>query len=430
VTPRLGEILVTMGAATPAQVRAALENQVIFGGRLGTNLLELGLATEQAIADGLVRLHGCAALAGDRDIDPRVLSLLRADRVERLEVVPYRVDGRRLTVLALDPADLARADEVAFATGKQIRTIVVPQARLWALMQRHYGIARQLRGLSVSLGPAGAPRAADAPEPRPAPLPADLMGEEEFTAMYGEPPPGRPPLGAAPAPRPDDELPLPGLPAGPWVGSVAPPPPPPPAPLGGSLVSNAEVLAALQREASPGPDAPPPAEVPLLSPAEPPPLGFGEAIAALAGVDDRDAIARTVLRFARSRFRRAVLLTLHGTVAQGWEGAGDGLTSPAVARIRLRLDQPGIVTSVATTRAHFLGPLLRTEQNIQLLRALGRGAPKNAFAMPVLARGRPVNVLYADAGRGAHVDGGSVGELLILAAKISQSYEALIARAG
>jgi hypothetical protein len=101
-----------------------------------------------------------------------------------------------------------------------------------------------------------------------------------------------------------------------------------------------------------------------------------------------------------------------------------------VARIRLRLDQPGIVTSVATTRAHFLGPLLRTEQNIQLLRALGRGAPKNAFAMPVLARGRPVNVLYADAGRGAHVDGGSVGELLILAAKISQSYEALIARAG
>ncbi|MFL5299763.1 MAG: hypothetical protein ACJ79R_05415, partial [Anaeromyxobacteraceae bacterium] len=160
-----------------------------------------------------------------------------------------------------------------------------------------------------------------------------------------------------------------------------------------------------------------------------PPLAFGEAVAALAGVADRNAIARTVLRFARSRFRRTVLLSIHGDVAEGWDGVGDGVSPQVIARVRLRVSQPGILDTVVRSRAHFLGPLVRTEQNIQLLRALGRGAPKNAFALPVLARGRVVNVLYADAGRGALVDASGVGELLILASKIAQSYEALLTRA-
>jgi prepilin-type processing-associated H-X9-DG protein len=49
--------------------------------------------------------------------------------------------------------------------------------------------------------------------------------------------------------------------------------------------------------------------------------------------------------------------------------------------------------------------------------------------MPILARGQVVNVLYADGGRGGHVNPDGVGELLILAAKIAQSYDALLARA-
>jgi hypothetical protein len=66
---------------------------------------------------------------------------------------------------------------------------------------------------------------------------------------------------------------------------------------------------------------------------------------------------------------------------------------------------------------------------VRFLRALGGGAPRTSFAMPILARGRVVNVLYADNGRGQLVDGTGVGELLILATKIGQSYEVLLSRA-
>jgi hypothetical protein len=101
-----------------------------------------------------------------------------------------------------------------------------------------------------------------------------------------------------------------------------------------------------------------------------------------------------------------------------------------VSRIALGLGQPGVVDTVVRTRSHFLGPLQKTEANVRLLKQLGGGVPQNAVLLPILARGRVVNVFYGDAGRGGVVDAGGVGELLILATRISQGYEGLLARAG
>jgi hypothetical protein len=46
----------------------------------------------------------------------------------------------------------------------------------------------------------------------------------------------------------------------------------------------------------------------------------------------------------------------------------------------------------------------------------------------VLAQGRVVNLFWADAGRGADVDADAVGDLLILATRISRSWDRLLAR--
>ena len=40
--PKLGELLVASGLLTADQVEQALRAQVLWGGRLGTNLIELG----------------------------------------------------------------------------------------------------------------------------------------------------------------------------------------------------------------------------------------------------------------------------------------------------------------------------------------------------------------------------------------------------
>jgi hypothetical protein len=185
--------------------------------------------------------------------------------------------------------------------------------------------------------------------------------------------------------------------------------------------------------AGPGHVAPthfvPPASRPRPAEPEPAPVSFQEALALLAGVDDRHAIARTLLRYARTKFRRAVLFTVQRGEARGWAGLGEKLDAQAVSRMRLGLAAPGVVSMVVEARAHFLGPLPKTEANVRLLKFLGGGVPSSCFLVPILALGRVVNVLYADNGKGGRVDSGDLGELLILATKIAQSYDVLLARA-
>jgi hypothetical protein len=428
VAPKLGEILVKEGASTPDAVRDALKNQIIFGGRLGTNLLEIRGVSEEALARALGRQHGLPALFGRMRLDPQATALLRPDIADRYDAVPYVLADRRLALLVSDPKDLAMLDEVAFATGKQVHPIVAPEARVWALLRETYGIDRHLRGIDVDfdrLGPAAAPEAA----PRAAPGAAqDLMDEGAFDALYtGAPAPA--PRPTAPAPPTSTSTSRPALTPIPADGVIeltdlieAPQAPSTVAP---DLA--AQVLAALSGGSG---HAPPERLVrPAPSPEpQPSPLGFDEAVRFLEGVTERDAIAAAVLRYARSRFARAVLLTVHRGGAHGWAGFGERLGREAVRRVHLALGTPGILDTVVRAQAHFLGPIPKTEANIRLLKALGGGVPANALVVPILALGRVVNVLYADGGRGGLVDAGGVGELLILATRIAKSYGALLER--
>jgi hypothetical protein len=433
VTPRLGEILVKERACTPEALRDALKNQVIFGGRLGTNLLEIQAVTEEALSRALGRQHALPSLCGEMRLDPAATALLKPEVADRYDAVPYILADRKLALLVVDPKNLAMLDEVAFATGKQVHPIVVPEARVWSLLRRTYGLERHLRGIDVDFARLKTRRAEGAAPAREEASGEDLMDEGAFDALYGKvgTQPG-PPAGAAAAPPP--ELPEPPGEDVIELTDLLEAPTPAPAPLPRATPPPpglaAQVLAALSL--GPGhapperlarPAAPPPREEP-----EPSPLGFDEAVRFLEGVGERNAIATTVLRYARSKFKRALLLTVQRGIAHGWAGLGEKLGAEGVRKIHLVLGTPGIVDTVVKAQAHFLGPIPKTEANIRLLKSLGGGVPGNAFLVPILALGRVVNVFYADNGRGGTVDTGGVGELLILATRIAKSYDALVAK--
>lgn len=146
---RIGEILVDMKACTPQELQAALQSQSIFGGRLGTNLLELGIVDGRQLAIALSRIHGLPCLDDAVEPEDEALATLTPELVERFEVIPIHATERRLRVAIVDPRNLSSLDDLAFATGKQIEVMVAPEARLWTLMRRHYGIEKTLRGLAM-----------------------------------------------------------------------------------------------------------------------------------------------------------------------------------------------------------------------------------------------------------------------------------------
>src|SRR5205823_6493634 len=184
---------------------------------------------------------------------------------------------------------------------------------------------------------------------------------------------------------------------------AAPPPAPPP------------------RAAPTGWDAPPrPARTVDVSP-----LAFEKALELLKTVQDRDSIARIVLRASRSKAERALLLLVQGNVVLGWDGLGEGLEEGAAARIAVALSAPSAFQLVVKTRSHFLGPLQKTPLNIRFLAQLGKKVPLSSMIVPILHRGRVSHLLYLDNGHKQQAPT-DVGEMLILSQRIGQTVEALV----
>ena len=105
------------------------------------------------------------------------------------------------------------------------------------------------------------------------------------------------------------------------------------------------------------------------------------------------------------------------------------MSQEAVERVILPLQQPSIFRLAFEARAHYLGPVPKQPVNYLFLKLLGGKVPRSAFVIPVVVRGKVVNLLYCDNGGGqdATLD---VGELLILAQHINRSYEALLKKAA
>ena len=146
-TVKIGEMLVALSACPQEAIQEALHSQSFFGGRLGTNLLQMGAVEEARLADALARLYRIPSISGDVDIDGRTIALVPRRFVETYEVVPYAIDQRTLHLLVCDPRNVRAVDEIAFATGKRVELVVAAEARIWSLMGKYYRVERGARPL-------------------------------------------------------------------------------------------------------------------------------------------------------------------------------------------------------------------------------------------------------------------------------------------
>jgi hypothetical protein len=148
---RLGEYLVKAGRITEPQLSSALERQVTMGGRLGTNLIELGFLSENDLTQFLgKKLKIPSAQASDLDqIDVSLTLLIPRDLAQKYSVVPIKRDRTGLSVALLDPTDLEVLDELRFITGCVIKPYLASEARIRFALERYYQISRQLRYVSV-----------------------------------------------------------------------------------------------------------------------------------------------------------------------------------------------------------------------------------------------------------------------------------------
>jgi hypothetical protein len=148
---KLGEALVKEALITKQQLDDALKRQIQFGGRIGTNLVELRFIEEKQLAKFLSSYFRMPAAPFEitDSIPEEVTDSISREIIDKYKILPFRKERNRLHTAMLNPKDVKAIDELRFMTGFDIIPYVITELRLLFALEKYYGIKRDIRYISL-----------------------------------------------------------------------------------------------------------------------------------------------------------------------------------------------------------------------------------------------------------------------------------------
>jgi len=186
---RLGEVLVKKGLISNEQLKVALDAQLIWGGHLGSCLVELGHVDPETLGDILAESfrvqHAHREMLAD--ISHHVIKALPQNLVKKHTAVPFDLKGRILHIAMINPRNLLAMDELSFASSYRIEAWIAPAILINRAMERYYDIPVKQRFIAASrrgqLDQPGQGSTGDSViPPSESPAPAEALA-----ALVGEP---------------------------------------------------------------------------------------------------------------------------------------------------------------------------------------------------------------------------------------------------
>lgn len=134
------DMLLNAGLINRDQFEEALRNRVLYGGKIGTSLIELGYIREEDLARFLSDKLSVPYVHPDQllHIPPEVINLLPRELALQYGAIPLSLERKRLSLVMADPADLTAIDEIGFITGYSIRPLITPEVRLVQALGIYY----------------------------------------------------------------------------------------------------------------------------------------------------------------------------------------------------------------------------------------------------------------------------------------------------
>ncbi len=365
MAPKLSELLIREGLISQAQLDEALKCQVLFGGRLGTTLVEMDMIKESDVLRCLSKQLERPFVSPEElmSVPPDIIALIPKEIAEVFKIVPVNLEKKRLTVAMMNPPDPTAIDKISFMTGYTIAPAVCTELRVLHALEHYYGINQDPRCISAS---------------------------EETGYRSKEAVPSDLPTLTAPVVKPQAQR-----TCGDWEFEL----------YDALLPDQSDIDPYLIDMPSDG------AEIPVVeeSPLPPPttafhleqmwPLSrnvFGSVLTEAGG---RNEIAGSVADYVYQNADRVALFSVKGRMAAGWKALIRKKEVAGFENFRLTLDELSALRVVADTRSFYLGPILDTPGNQKLFAALGGGAPERALLVPLMMMGRIAMIFYLDGGK-------------------------------
>jgi hypothetical protein len=369
---KLGTLLLRNAAIGLSQLEAALRNQVLYGGRLGTNLVELGFIDLELLSTYLAELTGFPIATPTLldDADKTLLDKLGSDEAHRLRAVPLgyitppgsgikAAAGESIAVAMVEPSDGHALVALEQRLGNKVTPYVVPELRALYYLERHFGTPRRARFIRSA---------------RPGTDPGELIGDDRRKTQ----------------------------------------------PAGGIAMPPKLTLEPRRRRPSQAP----------MTQSIPTALSYGAACERIDIASNREQIADTFVDYARGRCDVLVVFLVRDGNALGWRGYIAPPTQPpkTIEEISLPLGGASALQSAHDAGQTYVGQPPSPAKSIegQLWSALGTDPkPVEVLVVPITVKQRAVNLIYA------HTLGGTppqslITELQDLAGRAQTSYLRLI----
>lgn len=139
MSAKLGEILVRENLISSQQLREALEYQRTSGGRLGSNLVKLGIISDDVITAVLSRQYGVPSINLELfQIEDATIKLISHDVALKYSVLPISKVGAILTLAMADPTNVFAMDDIKFMTGLNVEPVIASEASLQIAIGKYY----------------------------------------------------------------------------------------------------------------------------------------------------------------------------------------------------------------------------------------------------------------------------------------------------
>lgn len=351
---RLGDYLISAGIITPELLDEAIESQCIFGGKLGTNLIELGLIEEEHLAKILsqqLNLHYIKPKLL-MNVPEKILDLVPQNLALKHQVVPYHKEKEKIFLAMKDSSNLAVIDELSFQLNHIIIPLAVPEVRLMLALKKHYGLELSPRFESIEAK-------IDHPD---SPLP---KAPETSSKTNG---------------NPNNKIP--------------------------SKISIKRVINLEKEHSSEQSDS-----WPLLgegndqeaivadsvyfdfgtSPKE---MSQTSLAQQLVSATDRNDIARSLINYLAQEFSVSALFMVRADIVHGWLAKYGNIEPTGFDRLQINLQKQSIFNQLVENKSYFLGSVSDTPQNSLLLKFFDTQPPQTALIVPLLVKDRLVSILY------------------------------------
>ncbi len=147
----LGQILVSGGGITAAQLEQALVTQAAEGGRIGDLLMKMRACGEEdvlrALADQLG--IGYAAELKQEELDADLAVKVPIGFAKQHRVLPVRREGKAVVLATADPLDLGALDDIRALLVAEVFPVLVPSGKILEAINHVYG---QRQDKSQTLG--------------------------------------------------------------------------------------------------------------------------------------------------------------------------------------------------------------------------------------------------------------------------------------